>query len=371
MLGEIVKDEIKKLSKYEAGKRREDIEKIAEKEKIIKLSSNENNYGMPKGVKKAIIKSLKEINRYPDPEYKNLKKAIISYLSPLSLSPENIAPGNGSDEILECCFKIFINKGDKIAVLFPSFSYYYILAGIYGARVKRIELKENEKTSTFELDLKNFESAVKGAKMIILASPNNPTGNAIGEEDFEKIMGILNERKQALVIDEAYAEFSDISFVDKVKKHENLIITRTFSKAFALAGMRIGYALASKEIAGYIEKVRQPFSISLLSQNAAVEALKNQAYVKEIAEKIKRERKRMFEELGKISGIKAYKSHANFILIKTIKKSSKEVFRKLAEKGIIVRECSAFGIENYIRVTIGKRNENSAFLKAIKEVLEN
>ena len=363
MRSEIVKEEIKKLRKYEAGKRKEDFTRA---EKIIKLSSNENNYALPASIKRAIIKCIKDINRYPDPEYRELKKAISAYIS---LPENNIAACNGSDEALECCFKIFINRGDKVAILFPSFSYYYTLAGIYGAKVKKIELREEE--NEFRLSLKDFESKAKNAKMVILASPNNPTGNVISREEFEKIMQNLNEKRQVLIMDEAYAEFNELSFAEEVLGYDNLIVTRTFSKAFGLAGLRLGYACANSEIASYIEKVRQPFSISLLSEAGAVEALRNHAHVKAAVEKIKKERERVFKELGKISGIKAYKSKANFILIKMLRKSSEEVFRKLAEKGIIVRECSAFGIENYIRVTVGKRNENNAFLKALKEVIEN
>jgi len=358
MIEKMIRENIRKLKPYTAGAMKEEIEEKYNLKNVIKLASNENPYGVSPKVAEEIKKNLRDVHLYPDPSSKKLSEEIAKYLS---LKKENIVAGNGSDELIEACAKLFLNAGDAVALIFPSFSYYYILAQIYGVKVKKVALGKN-----FEFDAEKIIKVAKNAKLIIIASPNNPTGTAISKGNFEEILETCTE--SAVVLDEAYAEFNDFSLAALVKKYENLIVTRTFSKAFGLAGLRIGYACANKKIAEYLNTVKPPFSTSILAQTAAAAAVKDRGYLLSCIKKIKNERERMLKELGKIEFIEPYPSKANFILFRVLKGNSKEMFEALLRKGVIVRECESFGIMNYIRVTIGTREENNAFLEALRNV---
>jgi len=358
MIEEIINTHIKKLKPYTAGAMKEEIEEKYNLKHAIKLASNENPYGASPKAMEEIKKSSKEVHLYPDPSAKKLCREIAEYLS---VKKENIVVGNGSDELLEACAKLFLSRGDEVALIFPSFSYYYILAQLYDAKIKKIRLEKK-----FAFNATRIIKEAKNSKLIIIASPNNPTGTAIAKDDFREVLESCS--KSAVVLDEAYAEFNDFSCAGLVKKYENLIVTRTFSKAFALAGLRVGYACANERIAEYLQTIKQPFSTSLVAQVAAAAALKDRKYLASCIEKIKKERERVFKELEKIEFTEPYPSKANFILFKVLKGSSKELFEALLRKGIITRECESFGIKNYVRVTIGSREENDAFLEALKNV---
>ncbi len=199
-------------------------------------------------------------------------------------------------------------------------------------------------------------------KLVFLCSPNNPTGNSLSREIVQKVA----ESAEYVVLDEAYVEFSGNSMLDMVRDFDNLIVLRSFSKFFALAGMRVGYAVCSTEIAEAIEKVRLPFGISHPAVETAIAALRSIDYYREIRDKIVAEREKLIENLKKIEWLEVYPSDANFVLVKAKKEG---VVEKLAEKGFIVRDASVIGLEGlHIRITVGKPEENEMLIEALKEI---
>ena len=353
-----INKKINSVVKYEAG-----LSKLADKKKIFKLSSNENSFGASFKVKKILSKLDNKVFRYPDPQGTKLKKAISKKYK---VNKNNIICGNGSDEILATIAKIFSGPGDEILFSEYGFLMYPIasqLAGAKGIKVKDINYRNS---------LKNFTKAItKKTKIIFIANPNNPTGTYLNNKELKDFVSKLPKRI-LLVIDSAYAEYVNrkdySSGFDFVKKNKNVIMTRTFSKIYGLAGLRLGWAYCPKYIVDIFNKVRLPFNINLAAIEAGVAALSdNKFYLKSVKhnsyylEWLKKE----IINLGLIP----IPSVANFILVKFPGKgkfTAKNVNNYLLSKGIILRGVEAYGLKDFLRISIGKKNELASLIKFLK-----
>ncbi len=359
MIEKIVRDNIKKINPYVSGRTREEVAKEYGVKQIVKLASNENPFGCSDRVIKA-IKKIREIHLYPDTRFTELKEALSDYTG---FSEDNIIVGNGSDEIISLVSRTFIEHGDRVAIPVPNFLMYELESRVAGAFVVFIPSDE------MYIDEGGVIQESKKAKIVFISSPNNPIGYVIRESFLKELL----DSESLIVVDEAYYEFYGKTFAKFVNSYENLVITRTLSKAFGLAGLRVGYGIGAKETIEYMNKARIPFSISRISAICAVEALKDINFVKKTVEHTKRWREWMRKEIMKIDGVKVSNSQANFLLldIRDTSLSSREVELELLKRGVIVRECSAFrGLgDGFIRVSIGREQENIRFIDSLKDVL--
>jgi histidinol-phosphate aminotransferase len=331
---------------------------------LIKLDAMENPYTWPDQVKAKWLESLQEceLNRYPDPEAAQLS-SIIRRQNKLS-SEFNILLGNGSDELIQMLLMALPPNANVLTVQ-PSFVMYQQISRALGLNVIQIPLVPED----FSLDLAAVLQAIETfcPKIIFLAYPNNPTGNLF---DRDAINQIINVSTGLVVIDEAYEPFANASFMAELPKYENLLVMRTLSK-LGLAGLRLGYLVGATSIIQELDKVRLPYNINVLTQKSAAFALENQAIFEEQTQQICSERGRVFESLLLMDGVKPYPSAANFILVKTEKKSASDVFTSIKKQGVLIKNLSPQGglLEDCLRVTIGKPDENDLFLNVLWKAL--
>lgn len=309
------------------------------------LDANENPFG--------------PLNRYPDPYQKELKKAVSRIKA---IPEEKIFLGNGSDEIIDLCFRIFCNPGrDKALTFAPSYGMYTVSAAVNDVEMIKVGLNKD-----YQIDLTKVIPYLsdKTIKLIFICSPNNPTGNCLHRGSVEKI---ISSFEGIVVVDEAYIDFSEKpSLKDLVDQYSNLIVMHTFSKAYGLASVRVGMAFASVEIITYLNKVKPPYNISTINQQTVLRRIAGKGYLNGQVRKIKSERKRMADELSKLKVIKKiWPSDANFILVQTI--DANAIYNYLTEREIIVRNRNSVA-ENCLRITIGTRKENTVLLNALKEI---
>ncbi|MET1124024.1 MAG: histidinol-phosphate transaminase [Archaeoglobaceae archaeon] len=314
--------------------------------KVVNLASNENPYGAsPKALE--AFRNFTELHRYPDPRYAELREKIADYTG---WDFEEIVVAAGIDGVLETIFRFAVAEGDEVLLAPPTFSYYRILAKLSCARI--VEAKRNE-----NFEVVNASELVSGkTRLAIFCSPNNPTGNL---ENFEEVRAVAESIKGLVVVDEAYVEFADRSF----EPTENVVIARTFSKAFGLANLRVGYARLPAEVAETFRKVSSPFPISTASERAAIAALEDVEWMKSCVEKIKRGRERLYRFLSK--KFVTWRSQANFVLFRGFEGLDIE----LAKRGVLIRECSSFGLPQHYRVTVGREEEIATFEEALEDVL--
>ena len=320
----------------------------------VKLDANEGN----KDLFKDLIKDIGDdfyLNLYPDDNYTQLKEAIVNYIG---CKIENISVGNGSSELLDLCVKTFVDTNELILSLDPTFSMYSIYAKIVNSRY--IGAGEgNDFTINVDDVIKSIEE--NDPKLTIICNPNNPTGTTIKRDD---VLRIVKSTDNVVIVDEAYMEFSNESVVDEIENYDNLIVVKTMSKAFSMAGIRTGYLIANEELVKTIEKVRPPYNLNSISALLATKALKQKDKMLSYVENLKVEREKIYEKLIDM-GVKAYKSGANFVFF-----SSKvdNLAEKLIDNDVLIRK---FGgkLDNYYRVTVGSKEENEAFLNAMKNIV--
>ncbi|WP_297501111.1 histidinol-phosphate transaminase [Thermococcus sp.] len=309
------------------------------------LDKNESPYDLPGWVKEEIFEELREMsfNRYPHITSMPAREAIADFYG---ISPNNVAVGNGGDELISYLVRLF--DGNYIVTTPPTFGMY----GFY-AKLNEIPLVEVPLREDFTIDGRAIAEKSKNARAVFIASPNNPTGNSQPEEEIAEVL----ETGKPLVLDEAYAEFSGRSLWKMIDEYENLIVLRTFSKAFGLAGVRAGYMLASEEVVDALYRIKSPFSVGIMTMTSMVVMLRHTDLVEKRVKKIIEERERVRKKLGDL----AYPSDANFLLVKL------NAYEELLRRGIVVRKLSG-RLEGHIRVTIGRRWENEAFLRAVGEI---
>ncbi|MGB5661758.1 histidinol-phosphate transaminase [Eudoraea sp.] len=300
------------------------------------------------------------INRYPDPQQRQLKTLLAKSSS---LAPANILLGNGSDEVLDLIFRAFCEPHkDNVITMPPTYGMYKVLAGI-----NAIENREVLLTESFELDVDRIlESVNSKTKVIFLCSPNNPTGNSFSVKHVEYL---LNNFQGLLVVDEAYIDFATQgSWLNKLGQFPNLMVTRTFSKAYGMAGLRLGVCYASENIITILNRIKPPYNINELTQRKAFQMIQNTALVEEQITEILAERDRMVGQLAKISYVKEiYPTDANFILVKV--DDADKRYQEILELGVVVRNRSTQPLcYNTLRFTIGTPEENETLLKVLNSL---
>ena len=353
----LFRESLKKYSPYEVGEQLSD-------EEWLKLNTNENPYPpIPEVVEdiKDAIGNGELLRKYPDSLALEVRKAILNQFlrdKDTLTNRNSIFIGNGSDEIFDIIFKVFINPGDQIIVFYPSYGMYKVLANLYNAEINEIKLNDD-----FTISESTFNA--KG-KLLFLNSPNNPNGKSFENTTISKL---CDNFSGIVVVDEAYADFSDTTCLPLLKTKNNLIVCRTFSKTFSIASMRIGYALADPKIIKEMNRVKLPYNTSYIAQITALLCIKYRTKILEQNQKIIAERKRLTEELNNFKGINVLPSDANFIFIKFDNKSTTLKFLwDLRDMKILVRHLSQPGLYNYIRLTIGTEEQNNKFLNAFKDI---
>ena len=341
-LNSLTRDNIKSLKPYSSAR-----DEFSGEAKVF-LDANENSLGSP---------LMKWYNRYPDPHQVKLKEAISAIKS---VDADQIFLGNGSDECIDLLYRCFCNPGkDNVIICPPTYGMYEVSANINDVELRRAPL-----LGDFQLNLAHIETLIDAnTKLIWICSPNNPTGNAINRNDIETI---LNNFNGLVVIDEAYINFSrHKSFTQELADYPNLVIMQTFSKAWGLAGLRLGMAFASKELISILNTVKPPYNINQATQELALKALKEVGQVNDMIKEIVQMRVALKAVLEKIPAIeKVYPSDANFLLVKM--KNARKVYEFLLTEGIVVRDRSNVILcEDCLRITIGTEEENTQLVEAI------
>ena len=332
----------------------------------IKLNANENPYGLPDEIIEEILRKAKnlEYSRYPDANSERLGEIISASLG---LTPSNIIIGNGSDELIDYLIKAFSEKGRRVITTAPSFAMYKIYSIINGTNFVEIPLDQNN----FSLDEDGIleEAKKEDSSIVFIAYPNAPTGNYFVED---KIIKIIEESGCLVVVDEAYYEFGEKTFVPLISRYPNLAVLRTFSKAYSLAGLRVGYLLSNPEIINEVKKVKSPFNVNIFSQLAAQVVFENKEILKDITNKIIEERERLILRINEIPPFQANPSQTNFLLVEVGSKENTDlVYRSLLEQGILVQTVSdpVFSRSRYfLRITVGNKEENNVLLSELENI---
>jgi histidinol-phosphate aminotransferase len=327
-----------------------------------RLSSNENPYPPSPGVLSAILDTLIHMNRYPGGELE-LKRAVSELYG---LSPENVMIGNGSNELIEVALRAMTHRERrKIIIPEPSFAFYGIAAQIYGYEAVKVPL------SHMKTDLKAISEAIdENTRLIFLCNPNNPTGTIIEEEPFLDFLHRLPPEILVLA-DEAYAEFSvskKFPHSSKIINDLPVLIMRTFSKAYGLAGLRIGYGMGEAGIVSFLERTKQPFSVNMVALEGARAALADQEHLKKVLQNNEKGKKFLYSAFKRLS-LEYVPTEANFVLLK-VGDRAERISKTLFEDKILVRWLGAYNLPEYIRVTIGTMTENSLFIEALKRILK-
>jgi histidinol-phosphate aminotransferase len=325
-------------------------------EDISKLDANENPYGASPKVADRLAR-YDQFHIYPDPEQRELREAIGAYVG---AEPDQVILGSGSDEMLDLMARLFVSPGDAILNCPPSFGMYDFLANVYDARL--IEAPRDE---DFGLDMAAVERALAdGAKLVYLASPNNPTGNPLPREQLLRLLG----HRSVIVVDEAYAEFAGESSVDLVGEHENLVVIRTFSKWAGLAGVRSGYAIIPRSLAEVAWNIKIPYNQSVASEQAILASLEDRKLLMERVRLIVGERERLVSLLGKLTFLRPFPSAANFVLCEVGGVAAKDVRDRLRAQGILIRYFDSPGVRNCVRISVGLPKDTERVVAALKEV---
>lgn len=345
----LVRNNVKKMKKYASA--REEFKGTAK----VFLDANENAFGSSSGT---------DLNRYPEPVPKQLRKKIAEYKG--VKDPEKIFLGNGSDEAIDLVMRAFCEpREDSVMLLPPTYGMYSVCANVNDVKIIQVELNPN-----FSLNVKEIIQQAQDIKpkVIIICTPNNPSANAYKSKDIEKI---LNNVPSIVIVDEAYIDFSTkASWVDRLDEFRNLIVIQTFSKAWGMAGIRLGMAFADKEIIDILNKIKYPYNINDITTQIVLETLKDPSRKEEMVSKIKTERTYLMNEIKEIKIVKeVIASEANFFLARF--DEPKKVYSFLTDEGIVVRDRSnQLHCDGCLRITVGKREENDMLLDALRKYSE-
>ncbi|RJQ30850.1 MAG: histidinol-phosphate transaminase [Actinobacteria bacterium] len=361
----LIKGHLDVLEKYIPGKAITQVQREYGLEKIVKLASNEWPYPPFDEALKAIECYQTSINRYPDEEVAALR-AVLS--EKLGVATENILIGNGSNELIRIAMEAIIGHGDEVAYCAPTFMLYQLTAKKFDGKVIEVPLNNHR----FDLEVL-LKAITDKTKLVIICNPNNPTGTIVSQEELDWFMEEVDKKDCLVLIDQAYQEFVDDSnypdTVKYLKEGKAVMATGTFSKIYGLAGLRIGYGIAPKVLVHIDRKLRDPFNINTLAQAAALASLGAGEELLKRKKLNAENRQLLYDGLDDL-GVDYVPSQANFVLINA-KKDSNIVFKDLLAKGVITRTGDIFGqqYQNYLRITVGTREELEMFLKALKDVL--
>ncbi|MCM8784285.1 MAG: histidinol-phosphate transaminase [Candidatus Omnitrophica bacterium] len=358
----LLRKNIDKVQPYHPGKPIQEVKRELGLNDVIKLASNENPLGVSPKAIEAILEALPDVNRYPESSCFYLKRRLAQKFG---LKEENFIIGNGSDEIIVLVLRALINPGDTVVIAHPTFLIYDIQSNACGAKIIEVPLK------SFRYDLKKMKEKISDkVKIVFIANPDNPTGTYVTEKEIEEFMKDIPE-KTLVFFDEAYYEFAQafkgypdtLRFLDR----KNIIITRSFSKAYGLAGLRVGYGIGSPDLISYLERIREPFNVNSLAQAGALAALDDRSFLEKTLEITRKGKEYLYSEFKKM-GLSFIPSATNFVLVDVIK-NSEYIFKELLKKGVIVRNMETWGLNNFIRVTIGTKKENERFIKELRKIL--
>ena len=352
---------------YKGGKSKSEVKKILGKKKVYKLSSNENYLGTSPKAKKAIRAAINGLNIYPERTDVYLRQALSKFYGGI-LRPEQFITDNSGVALLEMIERAFLEPGHEIIICNPAFKPYHMFAKKLGASVVDVPLKGKN----YLLDIPAILKAVtKKTRLLFLCSPNNPTGTHIPMGQLDELLPQLPGHV-VTVYDEVYYQYADAedytTGLPYVDAGMNVIGVNSFSKAYGLAGMRVGYGYTTERIAKYISQVRRPFHISTLAMDGAMAALTDKAFIKKTVDLVQAEKDYIYKNLDKL-GIKYWKTQANFITLKP-KMKDKTFEEAMLKQGVMVRPVANFGAPDCIRVTIGDREANQKYLRALKKILK-
>ncbi|HDV7284880.1 TPA: histidinol-phosphate transaminase [Mannheimia haemolytica] len=358
----IANEGVKSLSPYQAGKPIEELERELGIQNIIKLASNENPFGFPESAKKAILNQLDDLTRYPDSNGFELKTTIAQKFG---VQANQITLGNGSNDLLELFAHTFAGEQDEIIYSQYAFIVYPLVTKAINAIAREIPAKN------WGHDLDAFLAAITDkTKLIFIANPNNPTGNFLTQAEIEGFLAKV-PANVIVVLDEAYTEFTApqerVDSFGLLAKYPNLIVSRSLSKAYGLAGLRIGYAVSNPEIADLLNRVRQPFNCNSLALASAIAVMNDDEFVKKVAENNRLEMAR-YEAFCQANGLEYIPSKGNFITI-DFKRPAAAIYEALLREGVIVRPIAGYGMPNHLRISIGLPQENERFFTALLKVL--
>ena len=321
----------------------------------IRLDTNTNVLGSNPAAEKYLAENRWDLNGYPNTYSNGLREALGELYG---LDKDNFIAGNGSDEMLDVTFKTFTNWGDNSVVPVPSYTLYDYFVEMNGGKAHEVDLTED-----FQLDVD--EIVKQDAKVAIMPSPNNPTGNCFRQKDIEEILSRFNG---IVVVDEAYAEYADDAMIRRVDEFDNLVVLRTFSKAYAMAALRVGYAAANRKLADMMMRVKIPYSLNMVSEGAAIAAVKDQDFIRRSVEMVREQRPKLDAGLRKL-GFETFPSDSNFILARA-PIDHKELVQGLKERGVLIRDFGAKRrTENCVRTTVGTADLNAILLEKAEEVI--
>ena len=325
---------------------------------LVKLDANENPYGPSPGALAALA-SLDTVSIYPDPEARKLRELLAGYVG---VSAEHILVGAGADELLELVMQLFIEPGDTIVNCPPTFGMYTFNAPIFHANVINVDRKAD-----FALDVDVIEQVVRenNVKLLFLCSPNNPDGSLLSPETLERLLALPT----VIVLDEAYIEFSSVDSVAvRVPDTANLIVLRTFSKWAGLAGLRVGYGIFPQDLMSHLWKIKQPYNLNVAADVAARASFADLPLLQANIKCIVAERKRLQEELAKISFLSPYPSWSNFVLCRVKRLSALELKSALSRRGILIRYYQKAGLHDCVRISAGRPDQTDALLDALRQM---
>jgi histidinol-phosphate aminotransferase len=352
-------DHIKAIETYQGV---ESPESIAEKtginvEDIIKLNGNENPYGFSELVKK-YLGDYDNYNLYPDPHQQKLRKSLAEYVG---TDYERIVAGNGADELIDLLIRIFVGIGDEVIIPTPTFGMYSFGTEIVGGKVINVP-----RDASYDIDVEGIkESVTDKTKIIFLTSPNNPTGNLVSTEDLAQLLKL----DVIVVVDETYYEFCKVTHINLLSENANLVILRTFSKWAGLAGLRIGFGIMDPELVDTIMAMKPPYNVNLAAEVAIYASLEDRAQLAARVDEIVSERDRVFEALSNLDNIKLYPSVGNFILCEFSDGIGKVIYDSLCNKGIYLRYFGKAPLDDSIRFSIGKPEENEIVINEITKIV--
>ncbi|MBO0862601.1 MAG: histidinol-phosphate transaminase [Chloracidobacterium sp.] len=335
---------------------------LAPLEAPIKINQNENPFGMPREIKEEVMRRVMKLDwaRYPDFVPTSLLKKIAKYAG---WRDDGVMAGNGSNEMIQSVVNSIVEKGVRVVLPEPTFSVYQQVIEVAGGEITSVPLNDD---LSFNFPRLASKIVTSKAGLAIICSPNNPTGCVIGARD---LATIARNSDGIVVVDQAYLEIGGEDFIPLLKEYKNLVILRTFSKAMAMGGLRVGYCLAAPELIREFNKAKMPYSLNIFSITVAEVALENLHLLRPLIEKMKKERDRLFVELGGIKGLKPVPSAANFFCVKT-GAPPKELFEALHARGILIRDVSkAPMLSDYVRISVGAPEENDKLIAALKEIL--
>jgi histidinol-phosphate aminotransferase len=354
---------ILKIESYVPGKSIEEVQKEFGVKRWVKLASNENLLGPSRKAIAAIRKELPSVYLYPEGPCTVLRKALAERFG---ISEKTVVISNGADNLILMIANAFVNEGDEVMMADPTFSVYTNVTQIMGGKPIKVKLKD----FTHDLD-SMLKKVTRKTKLVFICNPNNPTGTTVSMEAFNRFLSELPKRV-IVVLDEAYGDFAEDAFypngLDYIKGRRQVIVLRTFSKLYGLAGLRIGYALGREDLVDCLYQVRDPFPVHRLAQVAAVAALNDEDHALRSIQLVYEGKRYLYKELDRM-GLFYVPSQANFVFIDFGRDSGK-MFKALLKEGIIIRPGRVWGYPTFARLTIGRMEDNRRFIKALKRVLK-